>query len=270
MEKQKILYQQARLHARGAAEMVLQMISASKGTLSWPAVLQVIYLLSLRFCSLCFSFSLHPSGRLGPMVTCTLKLGISILNGGNVQVQQVWNFSFIYFLSLVHPFNHSSNGFWFLFLFQKMLDYLKEKRDAGFFKSLSGLMQSCRWLNCVHKNKNKTKNPVSLAVFTSWTLSFRHQCPGLECIWETEQGRRSGHGDRGRFMWVKIRRVVFFSFFFSESNTPLLKYLILPSSSSSSSQVKYLLLASLMLNHDLSSWNVTLSVLIVCNTLMFL
>lgn len=33
MEKQKILYQQARLHARGAAEMVLQMISASKGTL---------------------------------------------------------------------------------------------------------------------------------------------------------------------------------------------------------------------------------------------
>lgn len=29
-------------------------------------------------------------------------------------------------------------------LLQKMLDYLKEKRDAGFFKSLSGLMQSCR------------------------------------------------------------------------------------------------------------------------------
>uniref|UniRef100_A0AAV2KGT6 EF-hand domain-containing protein n=1 Tax=Knipowitschia caucasica TaxID=637954 RepID=A0AAV2KGT6_KNICA len=86
MEKQKILYQQARLHARGAAEMVLQMISASKG-------------------------------RLGPMVTCTLKLGIAILNGGNVHVQQ------------------------------KMLDYLKEKRDAGFFKSLSGLMQSCSVLD---------------------------------------------------------------------------------------------------------------------------
>uniref|UniRef100_A0A3Q1FT48 Ryanodine receptor 3-like n=1 Tax=Acanthochromis polyacanthus TaxID=80966 RepID=A0A3Q1FT48_9TELE len=86
MEKQKILYQQARLHARGAAEMVLQMIGASKG-------------------------------HLGPMVTCTLKLGISILNGGNVQVQQ------------------------------KMLDYLKEKRDAGFFKSLSGLMQSCSVLD---------------------------------------------------------------------------------------------------------------------------
>ncbi|XP_020570403.2 ryanodine receptor 3 isoform X4 [Oryzias latipes] len=86
MEKQKILYQQARLHARGAAEMVLQMIGASKG-------------------------------RLGLMVTCTLKLGISILNGGNVHVQQ------------------------------KMLDYLKEKRDAGFFKSLSGLMQSCSVLD---------------------------------------------------------------------------------------------------------------------------
>ncbi|MEQ2194378.1 hypothetical protein XENOCAPTIV_028294, partial [Xenoophorus captivus] len=54
-------------------------------------------------------------GRLGPMVTCTLKLGISILNGGNVQ---------------------------------KMLDYLKEKRDAGFFKSLSGLMQKYWDLEC--------------------------------------------------------------------------------------------------------------------------
>lgn len=31
MEKQKLLYQQARLHDRGAAEMVFQTISASKG-----------------------------------------------------------------------------------------------------------------------------------------------------------------------------------------------------------------------------------------------
>ena len=31
MEKQKLLYQQARLHERGAAEMVLQTISASRG-----------------------------------------------------------------------------------------------------------------------------------------------------------------------------------------------------------------------------------------------
>lgn len=31
MEKQKLLYQQARLHRRGASEMVLQTISASRG-----------------------------------------------------------------------------------------------------------------------------------------------------------------------------------------------------------------------------------------------
>ncbi|KAI3364879.1 hypothetical protein L3Q82_001062 [Scortum barcoo] len=82
MEKQKLLYQQARLHDRGAAEMVLQTISASKG-------------------------------EMGPMVASTLKLGIAILNGGNSTVQQ------------------------------KMLDYLKDKKDVGFFQSLAGLMQSC-------------------------------------------------------------------------------------------------------------------------------
>ncbi|XP_063077897.1 ryanodine receptor 2 [Engraulis encrasicolus] len=57
MEKQKLLYQQARLHDRGAAEMVLQTISASKG-------------------------------EMGPMVASTLKLGIAVLNGGNSTVQQ--------------------------------------------------------------------------------------------------------------------------------------------------------------------------------------
>uniref|UniRef100_A0A3B5KSP6 Uncharacterized protein n=1 Tax=Xiphophorus couchianus TaxID=32473 RepID=A0A3B5KSP6_9TELE len=86
MEKQKLLYQQARLHDRGAAEMVLQTISASKGVM-------------------------------GPMVASTLKLGIAILNGGNSTVQQ------------------------------KMLDYLKEKKDVGFFQSLAGLMQSCSVLD---------------------------------------------------------------------------------------------------------------------------
>ncbi|XP_039594621.1 ryanodine receptor 2 isoform X2 [Polypterus senegalus] len=86
MEKQKLLYQQARLHDRGAAEMVLQMISASKG-------------------------------EMGPMVAATLKLGIAILNGGNSTVQQ------------------------------KMLDYLKDKKDVGFFQSLAGLMQSCSVLD---------------------------------------------------------------------------------------------------------------------------
>ncbi|XP_056627769.1 ryanodine receptor 2 isoform X3 [Triplophysa dalaica] len=86
MEKQKLLYQQARLHDRGAAEMVLQTISASKG-------------------------------EMGPMVASTLKLGIAVLNGGNSTVQQ------------------------------KMLDYLKDKRDVGFFQSLAGLMQSCSVLD---------------------------------------------------------------------------------------------------------------------------
>uniref|UniRef100_A0A8D0HN71 Ryanodine receptor 2 n=1 Tax=Sphenodon punctatus TaxID=8508 RepID=A0A8D0HN71_SPHPU len=86
MEKQKLLYQQARLHDRGAAEMVLQTISASKG-------------------------------EMGPMVAATLKLGIAILNGGNSTVQQ------------------------------KMLDYLKYKKDVGFFQSLAGLMQSCSVLD---------------------------------------------------------------------------------------------------------------------------
>uniref|UniRef100_A0AAQ4PR39 Ryanodine receptor 2 n=1 Tax=Gasterosteus aculeatus aculeatus TaxID=481459 RepID=A0AAQ4PR39_GASAC len=86
MEKQKLLYQQARLHDRGAAEMVLQTISASKG-------------------------------EMGPMVASTLKLGIAILNGGNSTVQQ------------------------------KMLDYLKDKKDVGFFQGLAGLMQSCSVLD---------------------------------------------------------------------------------------------------------------------------
>nr|XP_033809947.1 ryanodine receptor 1 isoform X9 [Geotrypetes seraphini] len=86
MEKQKLLYQQARLHNRGAAEMILQMISACKG-------------------------------ETGAMVSSTLKLGISILNGGNSEVQQ------------------------------KMLDYLREKKEAGFFQSVQLLMQTCSVLD---------------------------------------------------------------------------------------------------------------------------
>ncbi|TRY98674.1 hypothetical protein DNTS_033428 [Danionella cerebrum] len=82
MEKQRLLYQQSRLHNRGAAEMVLQMISACKG-------------------------------ETGCMVSSTLKLGISILNGGNSEVQQ------------------------------KMLEYLKDKKDVGFFLSVQALMQTC-------------------------------------------------------------------------------------------------------------------------------
>uniref|UniRef100_A0A673CUD6 Ryanodine receptor 2b (cardiac) n=1 Tax=Sphaeramia orbicularis TaxID=375764 RepID=A0A673CUD6_9TELE len=86
MEKQKLLYQQARLHHRGVSEMVLQAVSASKGSM-------------------------------GSMIGPTLKLGIAILNGGNETVQK------------------------------KMLDYLKEKRDVGFFQSMAGLMRSCSVLD---------------------------------------------------------------------------------------------------------------------------
>lgn len=58
MEKQKLLFHQARLANRGVAEMVLLHISASKGM---------------------------PS----EMVMKTLELGISILRGGNIDIQMV-------------------------------------------------------------------------------------------------------------------------------------------------------------------------------------
>lgn len=83
MEKQKMLYQQARLHDRGAAEMVLQMISASKGTVG-KLILICLAANLLHPVVICI-----PPGRLGATVTFTLKLGISILNGGNILVQQV-------------------------------------------------------------------------------------------------------------------------------------------------------------------------------------
>lgn len=58
MEKQKLLFHQARLSNRGVAEMVLLHISASKGV---------------------------PSD----MVMKTLELGIAILRGGNIEIQMV-------------------------------------------------------------------------------------------------------------------------------------------------------------------------------------
>lgn len=60
MEKQKLLFHQARLHNRGVAEMILLHISASKGTQS-------------------------------DMVMKTLELGIAILRGGNIDIQMVCN-----------------------------------------------------------------------------------------------------------------------------------------------------------------------------------
>ncbi|XP_034937910.1 ryanodine receptor isoform X2 [Chelonus insularis] len=86
MEKQKLLFHQARLANRGVAEMVLLHISACKGV---------------------------PS----EMVMKTLQLGISILRGGNIEIQR------------------------------GMLNHLKEKKDVGFFTSIAGLMNSCSVLD---------------------------------------------------------------------------------------------------------------------------
>ena len=86
IEKQKLLFNQARLADRGVAEMVLLHISACKGI---------------------------PS----EMVMKTLQLGISILRGGNIEIQR------------------------------GMLNHLKEKKDVGFFTSIAGLMNSCSVLD---------------------------------------------------------------------------------------------------------------------------
>ncbi len=86
MQKQKLLFEQGRLSERGAAEMTLLYISASKGEKS-------------------------------EMLEKTLQLGISLLHGGNINVQQ------------------------------RMLKHLKEKKDVGFFTSLAGLMANCTVLD---------------------------------------------------------------------------------------------------------------------------
>ena len=49
------------------------------------------------------------------MVIGTIDLGISVLLGGNVDVQK------------------------------RMLNHLREKKEVGFFTSVAGLMQQCRY-----------------------------------------------------------------------------------------------------------------------------
>ncbi|CAI5637609.1 ryanodine receptor 2-like [Oreochromis niloticus] len=88
-------------------------------------------------------------GEMGPMVASTLKLGIAILNGGNSTVQQ------------------------------KMLDYLKDKKDVGFFQSLAGLMPSCNVLDLnAFERQNKAEGLGMVTeegsgkipcVYTFWT-----------------------------------------------------------------------------------------------------
>ncbi|XP_030643358.1 ryanodine receptor 2 [Chanos chanos] len=107
LEKQRLLYQQHRLHSRGASEMLLQTLSASKG-------------------------------ENASMVASTLKLGIAILNGGNTSVQQ------------------------------KMLDYLRLRRDVGFFHSLACLMQTCSVLDLnAFDRQNKAEGLGVGAEYTS-------------------------------------------------------------------------------------------------------
>ncbi|GFT43303.1 ryanodine receptor 1 [Nephila pilipes] len=78
MEKQKLLFQQSRLANRGVAEMTLLYISACKGVQS-------------------------------PMTMNTLRLGISILKGGNVEIQKVMSrirtFQKIMFVSFFNFFH---------------------------------------------------------------------------------------------------------------------------------------------------------------------
>lgn len=69
MEKQKLLFHQARLANRGVAEMVLLHISACKGI---------------------------PS----EMVMKTLQLGIAVLRGGNLDIQMVIEHFYYYYCFL--------------------------------------------------------------------------------------------------------------------------------------------------------------------------
>ncbi|XP_019521849.1 PREDICTED: ryanodine receptor 1-like [Hipposideros armiger] len=91
------------------------------------------------------------------MVSSTLKLGISILNGGNADVQQ------------------------------KMLDYLKDKKEVGFFQSIQALMQTCSVLDLnAFERQNKAEGlgmvnedgTVSLKwwLLLSVLLCFVHAC----------------------------------------------------------------------------------------------
>ncbi len=108
MAKQKLLFEQNRLADRGAAEMALLYISASKGEKT-------------------------------EMLEKAIALGISLLHGGNVEVQQ------------------------------RMLRHLKEKKDAGFFTSLAGLMAGCTVLDldtferCIKAEQSGGLSPTEMA-----------------------------------------------------------------------------------------------------------
>lgn len=102
------------------------------------------------------------------MVSSTLKLGISILNGGNAEVQQVTRVGGqVSGCGWVFPSGSqvSPTPISYLLPLQKMLDYLKDKKEVGFFQSIQALMQTCRWGPCL---------PSSLLYWVAVS-----SCPGL-------------------------------------------------------------------------------------------
>lgn len=176
MEKQRLLYQQSRLHNRGAAEMVLQMISACKGSF-W---LTLFFLQRFSFPQVSLRLSPFHTGETGPMVTTTLKLGISILNGGNSEVQRVCVLHKGLESDEITFSGELKNEFPSLF-FQKMLEYLRDKKDVGFFLSLQALMQTCWsvffknttpiWFDLLHVHQIWTRRCKYAFAFStvSWT-----------------------------------------------------------------------------------------------------
>jgi hypothetical protein len=89
MEKQKLLYEQNRLANRGAAETVLLYISASKG------------ILTIRWFFLLFHINRENLGEYNEMLQRTLQLGISLLHGGNREVQKV-NSNLYFYLFIIY------------------------------------------------------------------------------------------------------------------------------------------------------------------------
>lgn len=118
MEKQRLLFQQSRLSDRGVAEMILLYISAFSR-----------YQISASSASSSggssSSSSNHNLSQQTPMILSTLKLGISILRGGNVEVQR------------------------------RMLKHLKDRKDVGFFTSIQCLMNSCSVLDLDEFERNQ-------------------------------------------------------------------------------------------------------------------
>jgi len=98
MQKQKLLFEQSRCSERNVAKLVLLYISSCKGIQT-------------------------------PMLEKTLNLGISILKGGNVEVQKL------------------------------MLEHLCDKKDVGFFTSIAGLMSAASVLDLdAFERTNKAEN----------------------------------------------------------------------------------------------------------------